>query len=71
MIAALIDFGFSGLGLARIEAMVEPGNPASVRTMERAGLTREGLLRSYTEITGARRDLLMFSLIPGDARGAQ
>jgi RimJ/RimL family protein N-acetyltransferase len=33
---------------------------------ERAGFTREGLLRSFAEIKGRRVDITMFSLLPGE-----
>jgi RimJ/RimL family protein N-acetyltransferase len=33
---------------------------------ERSGFTREGLLRSFTEMKGKRTDITMFSLLPGE-----
>jgi RimJ/RimL family protein N-acetyltransferase len=54
------------VGLARLELLAEPANPASQRVAEKAGFTREGVLRSYREIKGTRRDFVMFSLLPGD-----
>ena len=67
----LCAFAFSKLAVARIELCAEPENVASQRTAERCGFTREGLLRSYLEISGGRRDMLMYSLLPGDeAAGA-
>jgi RimJ/RimL family protein N-acetyltransferase len=35
---------------------------------DRAGFTREGLLRSWDELKGERVDYLMFSLLPSDFR---
>jgi hypothetical protein len=32
----------------------------------RAGFEREGLLRSYSEIDGRRRDAVLYSLLPSD-----
>jgi RimJ/RimL family protein N-acetyltransferase len=43
----LTDWGFSGLGLERIELWINVANPASERVAERAGYVREGVLRSY------------------------
>ena len=53
-------------GLHRVQLFVEPSNEASVRTARGAGHEPEGLLRSYREIGGRRRDLL----VPGAVREA-
>jgi [ribosomal protein S5]-alanine N-acetyltransferase len=58
---ALID-----VGLARVEAFVEPDNAASVRVLEAAGFQREGLLRSYLAIHPTRADAYIYSLLPTD-----
>ena len=52
------------LGLARVEIRVHPTNAASQRVAEKAGFTREGVLRSYEEFKGERIDLVMFSRLP-------
>ena len=36
---------------------------SSIRTAEHAGFDREGLLRSYMEISGQRRDLLLYAAV--------
>jgi RimJ/RimL family protein N-acetyltransferase len=41
------DWGFESLGLERIAVLVDLDNPASQRTAEKAGFTREGVLRGY------------------------
>jgi RimJ/RimL family protein N-acetyltransferase len=64
----LCDWAFEALGVARIEAQVEPENESSQRVLERIGFEREGLLRSYMELAGARRDMLSYSLLPGELR---
>jgi RimJ/RimL family protein N-acetyltransferase len=38
------------------------------RVLERAGFTREGVVRSMPVPSGARVDKTLFSLLPGDAR---
>ncbi len=55
-------------GLRRIEALVEPGNRASLRVLERCSFRREGLLRDYLDRGdgGRRADAYVYSLIPGD-----
>ena len=45
----LIRFAFEELGLHRVEAYVDPHDPASLRTAGRAGLRREGLVRAAEE----------------------
>lgn len=60
---AVTSFAWSIPGLYRIELYIEPWNVASVRTAERAGYEREGLLRSHQEIGGRRRDMLLYAII--------
>jgi len=65
-LTALTSFAWSVQGLHRIELHIEPWNTGSVRTAERAGFEREGLLRSHQEIGGRRRDMLLYATIrPG------
>lgn len=54
------------LGLQRLELMTHVDNVASQGVAERAGFTREGVLRSYTTIGGGLSDVVMFSLLPSD-----
>ena len=65
-LSLLCRFGFAELALERIELWVEPANDASLRVAEAVGFRREGLLRSFAEVGGRRRDMLMYSLLPGD-----
>lgn len=64
----LARWAFAELGLARIELTCGPDNAASKRVAERCGFTREGLLRSHVPFQGARRDSVMYSLLPGELR---
>jgi ribosomal-protein-alanine N-acetyltransferase len=43
----MLDYGFGVLELNRIEAVVMPGNIASVKMLEKLGFRREGLLEEY------------------------
>jgi [ribosomal protein S5]-alanine N-acetyltransferase len=43
----LLSFGFDGLALRRITALVTDGNAPSCRLLERHGFRREGLLRDH------------------------
>jgi ribosomal-protein-alanine N-acetyltransferase len=60
---ALTGFAWSLPALHRIELYIEPWNVGSIRTAERAGFEREGLLRSHQEIGGRRRDMLLYTAI--------
>ena len=65
----LCRFAFDELRLDRVEVTIEPENEASRKVAEAAGFTEEGLLRSYLSIAGARRDMVMYSLLPADLDG--
>ena len=60
-LTAVTEFAWSLPELHRIEALIEPDNPASLRTAEKAGYTREGVLRSYAEFGGTRRDMAIYA----------
>ncbi|MCJ7700103.1 MAG: GNAT family N-acetyltransferase [Anaerolineales bacterium] len=61
---AMIDFGFGDMGLNRIEAVVMPGNTASLKMLEKLGFRKEGLLGEY-EKWGSKGfvDLCMFAVL--------
>jgi len=65
-LTALTSFAWTVQGLHRIELYIEPWNTGSVKTAERAGFEREGLLRSHQEIGGRRRDMLLYAAIRGN-----
>ena len=65
-LALVCAFAFGELSVSRIELWIAPENPASIAVAERVGFTREGLLRSFMTIGGERRDMLMYSLLPGE-----
>ena len=62
----LARHAFDALGLERIEVIPYVDNPASQRVAEKAGCTREGVLRSYFLAHGERHDCVMYSLLPGE-----
>jgi [ribosomal protein S5]-alanine N-acetyltransferase len=62
-LTALTSFAWSIPALSRIELYIEPWNISSIRTAERSGYQREGLLRSHQEIGGQRRDMLLYARI--------
>jgi RimJ/RimL family protein N-acetyltransferase len=61
------DWAFEELGIRRLNLMTAPENMASQRVAERAGFTREGLLRGWMPTPNGRRDSVMFSLLPDDS----
>jgi [ribosomal protein S5]-alanine N-acetyltransferase len=72
-VAAVTRYGFSVLGLHRIEAGVLPGNDASVRVLQKLGFLEEGIRRDYLHVKGRFHSFRWFSLLetdesPGTAR---
>jgi RimJ/RimL family protein N-acetyltransferase len=65
-LTAVTRFAWTLPQLHRLELHVEEWNTASVRTAERVGYRLEGLLRSYLEIGGRRRDLLLLAALRED-----
>jgi RimJ/RimL family protein N-acetyltransferase len=63
-VALLAGHAFDRLGLRRIEILTAVGNRASQRVAEKAGFTREGVLRSYMDNGGERLDMVSWSLLP-------
>lgn len=61
----LAEHAFS-LGVERVAAYVNVGNRASERVLERAGFTREGVIRSMPKPDGRRVDKTLFSLLQGE-----
>lgn len=60
-VALILEHGFH-----RIEVRVAPGNVASKRVVEKAGLTYEGLLRDAGHVYSGRVDLQVWSLVAAD-----
>ena len=61
----LAEHAFS-LGIERVAAYVNVGNTASERVVDRAGFTREGVVRSMPKPDGRRVDKTLYSLLPGE-----
>ena len=58
---ALTTFAWTIPALYRVELYIEPWNNSSIHVAEASGYQREGLLRSYQEIGGIRRDMLLYA----------
>jgi len=65
-VARLLAEHAFALGVERVAAYVNLGNHASERVLERAGFTREGVVRSLPKPDGTRVDKTLFSLLPGE-----
>ncbi|SCF35550.1 Protein N-acetyltransferase, RimJ/RimL family [Micromonospora viridifaciens] len=65
-LAALCAWGFTTLGLARIEWRANVGNTASRRVAEKAGFVIEGTSRSGIQQRTERPDTWVGALLPGD-----
>ena len=61
---AIADFGFRELELNRIDALIMPGNTASIKMLEKIGFQREGLLAEY-ERWGSKGfvDLFIYAIL--------
>jgi RimJ/RimL family protein N-acetyltransferase len=62
----LTHWGFSQLGLERIELWIDTANERSERVAERAGYIRDGVLRSYWFKEEIRRDFGIWSKLRSD-----
>ena len=65
----LVRYLFAHTPVHRIEAATEAGNLAEQRALEKAGFTREGLVRGTGWRDGAWRDGVWFSVLRTDPAG--
>ncbi|PGH45303.1 hypothetical protein COO58_13360 [Micromonospora sp. WMMA1996] len=64
-LGALTTWARSLDDIKRLELFVEPWNEGSWRAAEACGYQREGLLRSWQQVGAERRDMYVYSVIPG------
>lgn len=62
-LVSLLGFGFSQLGLNRVEADIDPRNLASARSLERLGFVKEGHLRERWIVAGEVSDSGLYGLL--------
>ena len=60
------NWAVAELGLHRLQLRIDPENEASEKVARAAGYQAEGVLRSSIKIRGERRDVTMWSRLPGD-----
>lgn len=59
----VISYSFQAVNLNRLQALVMPGNVASMNLLKKLGFVEEGILREYTFFKGRYQDLHCFSLL--------
>jgi [ribosomal protein S5]-alanine N-acetyltransferase len=65
-VGTVVRWAHQELQIPRLELYVEPWNTASIRTAERAGFQREGLLRSWQKVGAERKDMFMYARLATD-----
>jgi RimJ/RimL family protein N-acetyltransferase len=63
----LLAYAFRDVGLARVQLHVFANNDRAIRAYEKAGLRREGVLRSAAYIDGQRRDVVVMGILREEA----
>ncbi|GGA38739.1 GNAT family N-acetyltransferase [Psychrobacillus lasiicapitis] len=62
----VLKYGFERMGLFRIEALYDPENTASKKTLEKAGFTYEGILRKSSFEKGQFCDAAICSILKNE-----
>lgn len=65
-VRAITDWVLTEQGFERVELLAATGNLASQRVAERAGFTREGVMRNAGYTHDGRVDLVLYAKIRGD-----
>ena len=65
-VRAAVRFGLTQMGLHRIEAIVDPDNPASANLLRKVGFMEEGYLRARFFDNGCFVDDWFFSILASD-----
>lgn len=62
-LGTLATWAFEAIDVVRLELYVEPWNVGSIRTAERVGFLREGLLRKAERVGTERRDVYVYGRV--------
>ena len=62
----IIRFGFNTINLNRQQALVVPGNIASLKLLSKLRFTEEGLLRQHSYFKGRYQDVISLSVLRQD-----
>ena len=65
-VRAVLTFAFEEMNVHRVEAELDPRNPASARLLERLGFREEGLLRERWWVYGEWCDSALYGLLRAD-----
>jgi [ribosomal protein S5]-alanine N-acetyltransferase len=68
-VALTIDHCFAAMGLHRLEVAIRPENAASLRVVEKLGITEVGYAPRYLHIDGAWRDHRLFAVTVEEVPG--
>ncbi len=67
---AVVEYGFSDMGLRRVEARCQITNPASARVLEKIGMKREGMVRGRVHSKAPEEDFWLYAIEQGGADAA-
>jgi RimJ/RimL family protein N-acetyltransferase len=67
-LVSFVDHAFDAFALHKLEADIDPRNAASIRSVERLGFKREGLLRERFRVGGEIQDSLIYGLLEPEWR---
>lgn len=70
-LAVLTDWAHAHAGVERLQLYVEPWNTGSIRTAERCGFRREGLMRRWERVGDDLRDMYMYARLKADPTSRQ
>lgn len=65
----LVEYLFAHTTAHRIQAETDVDNLAEQRALEKAGFTREGVMRGYSFLGGRYHDEVLYSVLRGDLPG--
>lgn len=68
-IRAFLDYLFGEMGLHRVWLVPRVSNPRAIRSYEKSGFVREGVLRDHDWFEGQWVDCLMMSVLDHEFRG--
>lgn len=59
---AVVEYGFSDMGLRRVEARCQITNPASARVLEKIGMKREAVVRDRVHSKAPEEDFWLYAI---------
>lgn len=66
VLGEILRYGFTTLGLNRIEAMIDPDNISSRKLLQKCGMAEEGRLRDYFFAKNQFLDTVLFAMLKRD-----